>query len=110
MENPERGWFFVMHHDGSFSSGVIPEAHDAASIAAELNRLARSDARVRAGIVSFNAEPWEDGEYVITANGSPIGQPMPASARSTIVAWVASAWADLIKINAKALSGEGSVG
>lgn len=49
--------------------------------------------------VRFKVEPWEDGEMVITADGSPVGGTVSRPHANAVCEWVATAWADLIKAN-----------
>ena len=49
--------------------------------------------------VRFRAEPWDCGEYVITADGSPVGGSIAKAHAEAACQWVASAWAELIKAN-----------
>ena len=57
---------------------------------------------VAARPVRFRAEPWECGEYVITADGSPVGGSISKMHAEAACEWVATAWAELIKANTNA--------
>ncbi len=57
---------------------------------------------VAARPVRFRAEPWECGECVITADGSPVGGSISKMHAEAACEWVATAWAELIKANTNA--------
>lgn len=51
-------------------------------------------------IVRFNHQLWEDGEYVVTVDGDPVGGSVssPDGAKA-IARWMGTAWAELIEHN-----------
>jgi len=53
----------------------------------------------KANPIRFRAEPWDCGEYVITADGSPVGRSIAKMHAEAACEWVATAWAELIKAN-----------
>jgi hypothetical protein len=90
-----------------FQRGLVDAMHIAqyGSPCPLIERLTSAIARAEAaGVVTFGCEPWEDGEYVITANKSVVGCTVARSAAPEIIRWVATAWAELIKANTAALN------
>lgn len=50
-------------------------------------------------IVRFNHQLWEDGEYVVTVDGDPVGGTVTPEESKSIVRWIGTAWAELIEHN-----------
>lgn len=51
-------------------------------------------------IVRFNHQAWEDGEYVVTIDGEPVGGSVSSTDGAKAIArWVSTAWAELIEHN-----------
>lgn len=50
-------------------------------------------------IVRFNHQAWEDGEYVVTLDGDPVGGSVSPDEAKSIVRWIGTAWAELIEHN-----------
>ena len=69
---------------------------DIEALVAEREKATRN----RAAIVVFSHTAWGEGEYVVTAEGEPIGCTLSKHEAAVCVRWVASAWADLIAVNA----------
>jgi hypothetical protein len=50
-------------------------------------------------IVRFNHQAWEDGDYVVTLDGEPVGGAVTPDEAKAIVRWAATAWAEMIEHN-----------
>lgn len=49
--------------------------------------------------VKIDASNWEDGEHVIIIDGCPVGGSVSPATSKAIVAWLHTAWAELIEHN-----------
>ena len=74
-----------------------------------------TEIKSRVGVVGFKAEPYcyanvgePEEEYIVTANGIMVGQPLDKATAPKVAAWAASAWADLIDANHDALAKDGA--
>lgn len=77
--------------------------HDA-YLAREMARAERDEAKTNRKyappmIVRFNHQAWEDGEYVVTLDGDPVGGTVTPDEAKSIVRWIGVAWAELIEHN-----------
>ena len=66
---------------------------------AERNEACASRKYAPPMIVRFNHQAWEDGEYVVTIDGEPVGGTVTPEEAKAIVRWMGTAWAELIEHN-----------
>ena len=45
----------------------------------------------------FGISPWEDGEYVVTVNGSVCGCTVSRAEAQRIESWLETAWVEMVK-------------
>lgn len=50
-------------------------------------------------VVRFHHAAWDDGDYVVTADGDPVGGAVTPNEARSIVKWLGTAWAELIEHN-----------
>ena len=74
-----------------FNSNVMFDKHEKLKAEAEGFRKAKP--------VVFRIEPFEDGEFIVTADGEMVGNTVSKHNGNAILSWIGSAWAELIKAN-----------